>query len=173
VLALGIGLDDSDVLRTNPFSAAFVQAVEPEASRKQRLAVLGNPTLRGRRDLCQHFAVSAALADLVGGTIAEQVGLAKEQADMLKTSGFSFTDLCADFAGVEFAKHIRAKPGALATLKDQFKVIDYMPDPDGLRDGLSAEKFRRDFGGVDHEKFDKALKDIRERITGLKAYSAK
>ena len=37
--------------------------------------------MRGRRDLLQHFVVSAALVALAGPTVAESAGLAKEWQD--------------------------------------------------------------------------------------------
>lgn len=172
-LGLGIALDDSDILRKNPLSGALVTAVETADERKARVAVLGNPTVHGRRDLCQHFAVSAALTEIVGGTLAEQVGLAKEQADMLKPSGFSFSDLCADIAGIELARLIKAKPALLAGLKESFTVADFVPGIDGLRDGLNAERFRKDYGDVSDARFEAAMKDIRTRVADLKAYAGK
>ncbi|MGD9637117.1 MAG: matrixin family metalloprotease, partial [Pirellulales bacterium] len=67
LLGLGIALDDSTVLRNHPKFGNFVRSVESDSERSLRLVALGQPTIRGRRDLAQHFVVSAYLA-AAGGT---------------------------------------------------------------------------------------------------------
>src|SRR5439155_1495512 len=85
-IALGIGLDDSEMVRQFPAYSGLWKACESDDERKVRLAVLGNPTVRFRRDLCQHFAVSAALTALEGPAKAEAFGLMKEVLDMEKVA---------------------------------------------------------------------------------------
>jgi hypothetical protein len=173
LLALGLALDDSSVLRDNPLTATFCKAVEDDAERRHRLAVLGNPTVRKRRDLCQHFAVSAALAEMAGPELAESAGLLKEQLDMTKASGFSFADLAADFAGIAFAKLVKAKPETLAQLAKSFAVADYVPAVDGLRDGISAAKFKAEFVSTTNVTFKTAYDAVWKRVRDLPAYAAK
>ncbi len=173
VLALGLALDDSGVLRDNPLTASFCKAVEDDAERKARIAALGNPTVRNRRDLCQHFAVSAALAELAGPELAESAGLFKEQLDMTKASGFSFADLCADFAGIEFAKLVKAKPESLAPFAKAFAVKDYVPSIVGFRDGISGTKFKAEFESTTSPKFKANYAAVWSRVRELPAYQAK
>src|SRR5262249_3761635 len=59
--AVGIALDDSTLVRDNLLLAGFYRQVEADDERKQRVAVLGSPTVRSRRDWCQHFGVSCML----------------------------------------------------------------------------------------------------------------
>ena len=60
--------------------------------------------LRGRADLTQHFMVSAALALTLDEETALGIGVSKERADsQTGGSGFSFSDLVADMAGIRFA----------------------------------------------------------------------
>jgi hypothetical protein len=171
LIGLGLGLDDSDVLRTNRLTAAFCKAVEPDDERKARLVVLGLPTVRGRRDLCQHFVVSAALTEFVGGALAVQAGLAKELLDMKGDSGFSFTDLCADVAGVEFANLAKKDPGVLDQWRRAFKVEEFVPAIDGLRDGMSEDQFKRVYGSVGDDRFIQGMADLRKRVRALRAYA--
>lgn len=173
LLALGLALDDSNVLRENPITATFCKVVESDQERRQRLAVLGNPTIRSRRDLCQHFAISATLTDMAGAELAETAGLLKEQSDMSKTSGFSFSDLCADFAGIEFAKLIKAKPETMKTIAEKFTVADYVPSVDGLRDGISAVKFKAEFGSTTNVLFKDAYDAVWKRVHALPIYQTK
>ncbi len=170
LLALGIGLDDSTVLRENPLTAAFCKAVESEDERRKRIAVLGNPTIHRRRDLCQHFVISAALTELAGAELAETAGLVKEQADMTRASGFSFTDLCADFSGIEFARLIKTQPKQLQTIGQKFLITNYVPSIEGLRDGISADRFKTDFVSTTNVKFQTVYSSIWERVKAMPVY---
>jgi len=170
LIGLGMALDDSTILRANPLTKDMCERIEDAAERKDRLAVLGTPTVRGRRDLCQHFVVSAALVQLVGTQSAEFAGLSKELSDMKGASGFSFVDLSADYAGVAFAKEVAADPPRLAKLKANFTVSDWVPKFDGLREGMPEAKFKADFGGPSDERFKKVVADIRQRVAELPAH---
>jgi hypothetical protein len=74
-------------------------------------------------------------------------------------------------AGIEFAKRVKRSPGLLESLKAGFRVADYVPQIDGLSDGLSAEKFRDAYGGLEDEKFRAAYDEVRKRVLGLGAYA--
>ncbi len=108
LVALGVGLDDSTLVRNNPLLARLWREVESDAERQARLKVLGKPTLRHRHDWTQHFVVSCGLTEVVGPALAEAAGLLKEQLDAQPGgSGFSFADLSADLAGIAFATRIK------------------------------------------------------------------
>lgn len=66
---------------------------------------LGRPIiLRGRFDLTQHFLISASLALILDEQTALDIGVSKELSDAKAGgSGFSFSDLAADMAGIRFA----------------------------------------------------------------------
>jgi len=169
--ALGIALDDSTTLRANPLTRDLCVAAESDAERKERVAALGNPTVLSRRDLCQHFAISATLAELFGPAAAETAGVSKELLDMAGTSGFSFIDLTADLAGVAFAGRVRKDPKKLAELAEAFAVGDYVPATANLREGLSPKRFAADYGSVADARFAAALDGLRQRVAaspGLK-----
>jgi hypothetical protein len=165
---IGIGLDDSTIMRDK--LKDFCIAVENDEERRQRLAVLGNPTMRFRRDSCQHFVISAALTEFGGAFVAEQVGLLKEQKDMQGSSGFSFADLCADFAGIELALFVKASGENLAKLRDKFSVADYLPKLDDLPDGLSKEKFKLQYGDTGDARFKSLYEDVKKRVKDLPAH---
>jgi hypothetical protein len=171
LLGIGLALDDSTVLRDNPITGAFCKAVETDDERRQRLVVLSIPTIRGRRDLCQHFVISAALTEMAGPELAETAGLMKEQSDMTKASGFSFADLCADFSGIEFAKRLKRDPAReLAAVGKKFAVDDYVAKIDGFRDGISAERFKADFVSTTNVKFKDAYNAVWKRVRELPMY---
>lgn len=170
LLGLGITLDDSTVLRDKPVIKKVCQAVEPEDDRTARLAVLGKPTLRGRRDLCQHFAVSAALAEMFGGAAAEFAGLAKELSDMKGTSGFSFCDLAADLAGIELAAVVSKEPKRIAEMAKGFAPDDAVPDVTKFEEKLTEAAFKKKYGGTDDDKFKAALGEVRTAVQGMPLY---
>lgn len=59
-------------------------------------------TLHNRRDLAQHFLISALLASYGDEALATRAGLHKELRDRTTASGFDATDLLADYAGIAF-----------------------------------------------------------------------
>jgi hypothetical protein len=170
LLGLGIALDDSSVLRGKPVVKKVVLAAESEDERKERLEVLGRPTVRGRRDLCQHFAVSAALTEMFGAAAAEFAGLSKELTDMKGTSGFSFADLAADLAGIELANAVTKEPKRVAEIAKQFVTEDYMPDVAPFDEGLNEAALKKKYGGTDDDKFKAAMNEVRTAVQKVPAY---
>lgn len=171
LLALGIALDDSEILRKNPLTANLCRQIESDDERKVRLAVLGEPTMRGRRDWTQHFVVSCLLTEVVGEQLAEAAGLLKEQMDAQPGgSGFSFGDLCADYAGVAFA--VRLKKGVVKLdALDGFVVTDFLPKASDLPEDLSQAAFVRDYGSVSDPRFRAMQTKLRQRIDALPGYN--
>jgi len=170
LIGLGIGLDDSTILSANPLTKKLCAAVENIDERKARIKNLGSPTIHKRRDLCQHFAVSVALTEILGAGLAELAGVSKELSDMKGTSGFSFADLCVDLAGTEFATRVQKTPAMLEKLAKEFTVSDYAPDIDGLREDLNEATFKRDFGGVGEHRYKEQVEDLRKRVGEVKGY---
>lgn len=170
LLGLGIGLDDSSVLRDNPLVSHISKQVESDDERNDRLAVLGTPTMHGRHDLAQHFAVSAALAVQLGPRTAEAIGIFKEIRDSQGGTGFSFIDLSADLAGVTFAGHVRRGRLSLEDLATTFTVDAFLPSPEGLQEGLSWKAFSDTYGSTQDERFLRGVATLRERIQALSGY---
>jgi hypothetical protein len=170
LFALGIGLDNSDVLRIHPKIGTFVETVEPAGARAERIAALGSPTLRGRHDLCQHFAVSAYLTAALGTEAANETGLAKELMDSEGSEGFSFIDMTANRAGILFAGGVLRNAFTLSALADGFTVTTYMPAFDGIPEGLSATQLMAQFGLPADPRFQKQLKAIEDRVLQLPPY---
>jgi hypothetical protein len=173
LLALGIALDDSSLLRTNVMTRGLWRRVETDDARKKRLAVLGEPTVHGRHDLAQHFSVSAALTAVAGPQAAESIGILKEHLDSRGGSGFSFADLSADFAGIAFARRLLDKPNQLADIEKSFRIDDYAISPRGLPEGLTADEFAKKYGSLKDERYLRVQEDIRKRIAALPGYSDK
>jgi hypothetical protein len=173
LLALGVGLDTSDLMRRNPVTRFLWRKIESDDERKRRLAVLGEPTVRGRHDLAQHFAVSCALAVPLGVAGAEAAGITKELLDAQEGgSGFSFADLSADLAGVEFARGLLAAPKQLAKVAASFQVADFTIPPEGLVEGLTQDQFTKQYGSVDDERFLTKLNALRKDVLARPGFKA-
>ena len=65
---------------------------------------------------------------------------------------------------------MQADPRLIGQLRDGFKVEDYVPDVTGLREGLSKERFRTDYGSEGDHRFQKAVDEVRKRVGELPAY---
>jgi len=129
-------------------------------------------TLHGRRDLAQHFVISAALATGGGSGLADVVGVFKELSDSRGGSGFSFADLLADRAGVVFAG--AATGPAAATLQQRLAdaVNDgvVMPRVDALPEGLQELQFRSRYEDLDTDAYARVTREVERRISALPLY---
>jgi hypothetical protein len=171
VLALGIALDDSEVLRLHPRTRDFVAAAESMEERATRLRVLGTPTLRGRRDLAKHFVVSAYLAAVGGRSEARGLGLAKEIVDAQGKSGFSAADLAANEAGILFSTGLTGGSIRLPDVADRFTVLDYLPDVSSLPEGIRWEQLPATLSATSPSQRP-LLEEVRRLVRTLPAYQA-
>jgi hypothetical protein len=168
LLGIGLALDDTNSLRNDPLTTSAVADVETDAEREERLATLGNPTLRNRRDLCRRFVTGCAAGELLTPTAAENGAIGRSLFDQHRPIGFSFPSLSAEFSGIAFARILRENPNAvLKRMRDRFSAADIVPDTKGLRDGLGSDKLEDDFGGMNDERFRAVIVEIRKRIQAL------
>jgi hypothetical protein len=126
-------------------------------------------TLNGRKDLARHFLISAAIAASANPAIADTFGLYKEVEDAKTGSGFSFSDLAADRAGVRLAEEATAKGGDRAAeigarLAALAAEADFMPATDALPDNLSAPAFQQQFQDRNSEAYRLLTAEIERRI---------
>ena len=170
LVALGVGLDDSDLLTKIPGAGSLAQAVEAPSERTIRLTMLGEPTVRGRRDLAQHFFVSGYLTATTGPVAATTAGITKELLDAHGASGFSFADLAADRAGVRFAEGVLSRRFAVGMLAHGYVVAAFMPDVKDLPEGLTAVEIASDYGTKDDPRFRKQMQEIDRRLQDLPPY---
>jgi hypothetical protein len=170
ILAVSIGLNDAQPALPLTPKANILRAIESPSERAMRLTVLGEPTMRGRRDLAQHFLTSAQLAGTAGIQPAQVMGLTKELADSQGPSGFSFVDIAADRAGVRFAQSVLDRKISMGALGVTFTVESYMPEIEGLPEKLAAKELAAKFGGKDDPRFLDELKEIDKRIAQLPGY---
>jgi hypothetical protein len=131
--------------------------------------------LNGRSDLAQHFIASATMAATGHDTLANLIGLYKETSDANNGSGFSFTDLTANQAGLRFGKM------AVNSTADARKLQDvvgqsphesvYMPDIRSLPENLNSTEFERRFGGTNTPAYQQLMQEIQHRIAACPLYN--
>jgi len=166
LLGLGQALDDTDTVA--PLLAANgLKEIETDAERAVRLAVLGNPTLRHRRDLSRRFAAGLVSAELTNATAADEAAVDRFFWDRDRASGLSFAALAADLSGASFALRVRTDPGLIARVREKFAADEFLPATDGLRDGLAWERFKHDYGDATDPRCRKALDAVRDRVRKL------
>lgn len=164
LVALAIAFDDSDMLRSQPVIGSFYRRVESDTDRKRRIQALGKPRISGRHDWAQHFAVSAGLTALLGRSLAESAGVAKEWQDSDGGSGWSFADLGADLAGIEFADGLIDGDLQLRDVARNFRLKDFVPELSQYEEGLTREQVERRFGGSSGEAMQQRIEAIRREV---------
>lgn len=149
---------------------AQVAGLSPEAAGRPSVrAAAGTVRIHGRRDLAQHFWVSAALVPLSSIRISDHVGLAKEEMDSGRGgSGFSFADMLANRAGVRFAEIAVAEgpsaDGLRRRLGEPWAIESLVPSIDGLPEGIPERELEDDFGGVGGPRFRELIAEIERRL---------
>jgi hypothetical protein len=113
--------------------------------------------------------VSAALLVLTDETRATTVGTGKELMDSTPGgSGFSFTDLAANRAGILFAlAATRNAESAAATrqlVAGGLRGDDYCPEIADLPEGLPRDRFQAEYGGLAGDRTREVLADIDRRM---------
>jgi uncharacterized protein YfiM (DUF2279 family) len=133
-----------------------------------------NVTIKKRHDLVQHYLTSAGLQLAAGVGIANAIGEFKEIADTLRGgSGFSFSDIAGDKAGVTLAAQASdsstAKRVQLAMAKVKSES-DFFPDIAGLPDNMTQAEFESRYGDVESQPYRELIADIDRRIAQVPAF---
>ena len=136
----------------------------------------GRITVAGRKDLRQHFVISAALEVLSDAGVSFAIGEFKELTDSGRGgSGFSFVDLAADRAGLKFAELALTSGGAAAVQRNARALEDpgfFFPSIRGLEEGLTAAQFEQRYGSVESEAYVAVVNEIDRRIARLPLFKA-
>lgn len=123
-------------------------------------------SLHGRRDFAEHFVLSAALTVNGGSRLANAMGLVKEEEDATRGSGFSFTDLAANRAGVLLGE--RAMGPAADRVQRQLATAhsdaDLLPDFRDLPEFMPQAEFDRRFGPVGSARYQRVIDRIDARL---------
>lgn len=133
-----------------------------------------NFRLDGRYDFVQHFTISMGLTITGGDLAANIIGELKEAKDSQKSSGFSFTDIGADRAGVQFAKRATESRSSARQVQDILAGATgeqvFFPRFADLPEGLSEAAFKRRYGDVTSREYKRVIAEIDRRISRTKIY---
>ncbi|MBT9567011.1 MAG: hypothetical protein IV085_01800 [Thiobacillus sp.] len=123
-------------------------------------------SLHGRRDFAEHFMISAALTVNGSSRLANAIGLIKEEEDATKGSGFSFTDLAANHAGVRLGERATADTALRVQrhLASARTDADLLPDFRNLPEFMPQAEFDRRFGPVGSARYRKIIDGIEARL---------
>lgn len=133
-------------------------------------------TLYQRQDLGRHFVSAAAIAASAGAGIAEVLANSKEVYDARYTTGFSFSDMTANVAGLALGEmatqnEVQARQIQLR-LRDASAESEYMPAPDSEGDGMSEETFIERYRDRSSPRYRARLNTIEAKVSALPLYSA-
>lgn len=125
-----------------------------------------NLTLHGRRDFAEHLIISAALTANAGSRFANAIGLIKEEQDAGGGSGFSFTDLASNHAGVRLGEraigeHATALRQRIAAVRADIGLV---PNFQGLPEFMPQADFDRRFGPVGSPRYQAVIRQIDARL---------
>jgi hypothetical protein len=172
LLGVAVGLDTAAAPARLSGMAGAVRTVETDSERQMRRAILGQPTVRDRVDLPQHFFSAACLAATSGADATQTSALDAELLDAQRPGGFSFKHIAADRAGARFGRSVVDKRFTLHALASSFDVASYMPPVDKLSDGISAKDLTAKYGAKTDSRFVKQLQDIDQRVLVMPGYLA-
>jgi hypothetical protein len=149
--------------------ANFVGDVQPDA--KHVAVPRRKPVLAQRSDLNQHFIFSAAIKVLSKQGFSAAIGEFKELMDRADGgSGYSFVDLAADHAGLQFAQIATAPATAQkvqSVLAGQVDERLFFPSIAQLPENLDKASFVRRFNKVDSPEYQLLVDEIDRRISQL------
>jgi hypothetical protein len=161
ILALGVILGEGKVAKVAKREIDLARLSQAEKLRRRI-------TLHGRRDLSQHFWVSAGLAVLSDDAKSMTVGIAKEVMDSAGGSGFSFVDLTADRAGTLFTvaatRNEESARAMQARIRNGVVIADFVPNPLDLPEGISSDDFQVEYGGLGGKRTKKIVEEVRRRL---------
>jgi hypothetical protein len=131
-------------------------------------------TVFGREDLAQHFLTSAAITASADSGVAEALGVFKELDDSQGGSGFSFADLAADRAGVQFAELVARIPHDAQQAQRRLSKVEseteFMPRVDNLPEGIMNLELKQQFGNLESDAYRMINAEIDRRIAGCWLY---
>ncbi len=128
--------------------------------------------LHGRRDAVEHLLIAAAVSANAGSRLANALGLAKEEEDVVSGSGFSFTDLAYDRAGARLAELATGSAAdatrqRLAGLKTDAELTPVFSD---LPEFMAQAVFVRRFEKVGSPAYLRQIGEIERRLAAHPLY---
>ncbi len=139
--------------------------------------LLPKVVLANRQDLMLHFLYSSIIPILSSKNLSLSIGELKEISDMESGgSGFSFADLAADRAGIQFITMATDNNGGAEHLQTFLARAEseqgFFPDIFGLEEQISLSKFDINYRDTDSEEYKIIIDEIDRRIRLLPLYAS-
>lgn len=130
-------------------------------------------TLHGRRDAAEHWLIAAAVSANGGSRLANAIGLAKEEEDVVSGSGFSFTDLAFDRAGARLGALATGSQAAVVStqLANARQDTDLTPIYADLPEFMPQSLFLRRYEKVGSPAYLRQVQEIDRRLDGHRLYA--
>lgn len=133
-------------------------------------------SLQRRNDLSQHFVLSAAIAASAGVGVAEVLSNSKEVYDARFRSGFSFSDMTANLAGMALGNAASVNAESARNMQDRMAAAssesDYMPDAGRDNTGLSEEDFANAYNDRNDPRYLARITALEQQIAALRIYTS-
>lgn len=124
--------------------------------------------IQRRQDLAQHVTSSAAIAASAGVGVAQVISKIKENYDARYRSGFSFSDLAANFAGMSIGSLSTGNRETALELQRRLSTLksddDYLPPLGNSRDGLSETDFVLLYGQPNSAAYQQRVQEIESLV---------
>ena len=121
-----------------------------------------------RQDLAQHLVSIAAITASAGAEFAELLSTTKEAYDARYRSGFSFSDLTANIAGVALASLATRDVETAILMQERLSNLqnetDYMPEGGSNRDGLSETEFNAIYQDRNSTEYQYRVQEIEAQV---------
>lgn len=150
------------------------QLLGPELSADLPAAKFVEVRLHRRQDLARHLVSMAAITASAGAGIAEMLSTTKEAYDARYRSGFSFSDLAANSAGVLLASYATHDAYSALLMQQRLSDLrsehDYMPELGNNQDGLSEDDFTALYADRNSAEYLARLAEIEQLILARPLY---
>lgn len=148
--------------------ADIEQLLGPELAADLPKAKFVEVRLHRRQDMAQHLISMAAISASAGAGIAEMLSTTKEAYDARYRTGFSFSDLAANTAGMLLADYATRDVDSALVMQQRLANLtdesDYMPEIGNNRDGLSEDDFNALYADRNSPEYQARLAEIEQLI---------
>ncbi len=131
-------------------------------------------TLQRRNDLSQHFVLASAIAASAGAGVAEVLSNSKEVHDARFGSGFSFSDMTANLAGMALGAAVSVNAENARVMQERMAAasseLDYMPDIGRDNSGLSEQDFADMFNDRNDPRYLARIRSVEQQVAALPVY---
>jgi len=124
--------------------------------------------IQRRQDLAQHVVSSAAIAASAGAGVAQVISNIKENYDARYRTGFSFSDLTANTAGMTIGSLATESREMALEMQRRLSILEsdaeYLPELGSNLDGLSESDFDALFGQQNSPEYQQRVREIESLI---------